>query len=457
MSETRDQFTATLSQLRMREVMDRRPGRLVVSVKDANGERQAQLQGSRITVGSHPDNSLVLQGDGVSGVHFELVLREGGAVLRDLRSKNGTWLAPHARVFKAWIEPGSRVFVGRCELEFLAVEEVEVPVSTMGSFGALQGRGTKMGELFSKLERLASLALDVLVTGETGTGKELVARGLHEHSSRASGPFVVVDCTTLNQGIAESILFGHRKGAFTGAASDQPGLLEQADGGTLFIDEVGELPTVIQPKLLRALQERQTRRVGETKYRSFDARIVAATNRDLASMVGDGSFREDLFFRLGDITLELPALRDRGKADIHALANVFLEEFSGDANGRKRFAREAYERLSQYRWPGNVRELRSAIRYAAVWGEGEEVGADDLPTLSIPEGEGVKSSPAGRPSAHVAELEVALLRPFSEAKTEFERIYVERVLAETGGNQSEAARRVEMSRSAFRDLLKRAK
>jgi DNA-binding NtrC family response regulator len=450
MPSAKDRYTATLHELRAKEIMDRRPGVVALRITDAAGQRDAIVQGPRITAGAHAHNGVVLRGEAVSSVHFELELADGGAVLRDLGSKNGTWIGGHSRVREAWLEPGATFTVGGSSIALVGIDPVEIPVSTQGRFGELHGGGTKMGELFAKLERLAAIALDVLVVGETGTGKELVAKGLHALSDRRRGPFIVLDCTNLNEGIAESILFGHKKGAFTGALEDQPGLLEQADGGTLFIDEIGELPAPLQPKLLRALEEHETRRVGESHYRKFDARMVAATNRDLLRMVGDGRFRDDLYFRLAQMKLEIPPLRERGKGDITLLADVFLDRFAGERGASLRFDPETYAALTAYAWPGNVRELRNVIRYGAMWAQGDCVMPTDLPPLSHATSE---STPPA--STRTSELEEALLLPIADAKLAFERVYVARILAETGGNQSEAARRIGMSRSAFRELLKR--
>jgi DNA-binding NtrC family response regulator len=450
MHSAKDRYTATLHQLRAKEIIDRRPGLVALRITDADGQHDVVVTGPRVTAGAHPHNAVVLRGDAVSSVHFELELADGGATLRDLGSKNGTWIAGHARVREAWIEPGGTFTAGGSSITLVGIDPVEVPVSTVGRFGELHGAGTKMGELFAKLERLAAIPLDVLVVGETGTGKELVAKGLHTLSERSAGPFIVLDCTNLNEGIAESTLFGHRKGAFTGALEDQPGLLERADGGTLFIDEIGELPPPLQPKLLRALEEHETRRVGESHYRKFNARIVAATNRDLLRMVGEGSFRDDLYFRLAQMQLEIPPLRERGKGDVTLLADVFLDRFAVERGATLRFAADTYAALTAYPWPGNVRELRNVVRYAAMWAQGDCVTPNDLPPLR--HGPSESRPPT---ATRAAELEEALLLPIADAKLAFERVYVTRILAETGGNQSEAARRIGMSRSAFRELLKR--
>ncbi|MCH9687339.1 MAG: sigma 54-interacting transcriptional regulator [Deltaproteobacteria bacterium] len=450
MTDDKDRFTATLRHRKAAEVMTRRPGLVALRVDDADGQRDCIVKGPRATIGAHPSNALVVRDDAVSSVHLQLQIDDGGgATLRDLGSKNGTWVGG-ARVRDVWLGPGCSFRAGACTITLVGIDPVEVPVSTVGRFGDLYGRGSKMGELFAKLERLASIPLDILVVGETGTGKELVARGLHTQSSRKDGPLVVLDCTILNEGVVESTLFGHCKGTFTGALTDQPGLLEQADGGTLFIDEISELPLPLQPKLLRALENHSTRRIGETAYRTFDARIVAATNRDLRRMVNEGMFRADLYFRLAQIQLEVAPLRDRGKGDVALLADLFLDRFAKERGVDLRFANETYSKLASHDWPGNVRELRNAIRYAAMLTEGRQIDAEDLPPLHTVGPDTGASSATG-----VVALEQAMRLPIVDARVAFERVYVARAMTEAQGNQSEAARRIGMSRSAFRDLIRR--
>lgn len=450
-----DRFTVSMGQLRPREVMHKRPGRIRVRVTDSAGTRELALSANRLCAGAHESNEIVLHDGAASGTHIELQVREGGVLVRDLRSKNGTWIGHDVRVEQVVLSPGAAIRAGTSTITLLGVDDVDIPVSTLGRFGEMVGPGPRMNELFSRLHRIGPLALDVLVVGETGTGKELVARGLHEHSPRGRKPFIVVDCPNLNEGIAESILFGHARGSFTGATQDQPGLLEQADGGTLFIDEVGELPLSLQPKLLRALERHETRRVGESHYRPFDARVIAATHRDLRSMANTGDFRADLFFRLAQLQVDLPPLRERAPADVHELADLFLERYSEHRSVRLSFDRDAYEALAQHTWPGNVRELRNMVRCAAMLAEGPKVAVADFPELRPADPAETAGIQAGAgPVAAV--IEGALDQPFAEAKRTFARVYVQRVLAAAEGNQSEAARMVGMSRSSFRELMKRA-
>src|SRR5919107_2213411 len=275
------------------------------------------------------------------------------------------------------------VATARRALERPRVETVDAAeaekLSTSYEQSGLVGRSPAMIELYKEIARVAPSRSTVLITGESGTGKELVARSIHKHSPRASRPFVPVNCGALAETLLESELFGYVRGAFTGAASDRKGLWEEAEGGTLFLDEAGETSPAMQVKLLRALQEGEVRRVGSTKPVNVDARVVAATNRDLEKEVRAGRFREDLFYRLSVVNLRVPPLRER-RGDIPLLAERFLSAASENANrARLRLTEEALSRLVSYDWPGNVRELESAVEYAALHARGAEVAAEDLP------------------------------------------------------------------------------
>ena len=291
-----------------------------------------------------------------------------------------------------------------------------------------------MHDLFRVMRRAADSPYPVLVTGESGTGKELVARALHELSGRR-GRFVAVNCAALPENLLESELFGHEKGAFTGAAREKPGLFEAADGGTLFLDEIGELPSTLQPKLMRALESGEVRRVGAVRPLRVQVRLVSATNRDVEEDVREGRFREDLFWRLNVIHLTLPPLRER-PADIPILAEHFLElsraQVSADRppaeaerNGVRRISPEAMAVLTAYPWPGNVRELRNAIERAFTLAPGAEIRADDLPPRVR------KSGRAAVVIASAVEQQLPL--------RELERAYILETLRRTDGNKSRAA------------------
>ena len=286
---------------------------------------QIQVARSRITIGRSGVNDMTLSDTSVSGTHIELVLGDKGVVVHDLDSTNGT-MVNGVRVREAYVEPGSVISIGKTDVEIVAADEVEIPLYRDDNFAALWGASASMREVFAVLEKVAPTDMNVLVGGETGTGKELVARALHDESQRSDKPFVVLDCGALPRELAEAAILGHKKGSFTGAITDRAGAFEDADGGTLFLDEIGELPLELQPKLLRVLDRREVQRIGESTVRKVDVRVVAATHRDLRKMVGQGQFREDLYFRVSVMSVDLPPLRDRGE-DVVLLAEKFIEDF----------------------------------------------------------------------------------------------------------------------------------
>lgn len=298
------------------------------------------------------------------------------------------------------------------------------------------------------LEQVRSVApsdATALVLGETGTGKELVARALHDESRRASRPFVAINCGALTETVLESELFGHARGAFTGAVSARRGLFEEADSGSLFLDEVGELPPAVQVKLLRVLQEGEVRRVGENAPRRVNVRVIAATHRDLAAQVRAGNFREDLYYRVNVVSISVPALRDR-RDDIPLLAQHFVQKHGGDTPPR--LSADALDVLMRAPWPGNVRELENAIQRALVMASG---GVLDRAALEPPRGSQRTPDPVPEPAAPASEAPVL---PLKEAKDAFERAYLQGVL-QRSGSMAEAARHAGLDPSNFRRLLKR--
>lgn len=302
----------------------------------------------------------------------------------------------------------------------------------------LVGQSPQLVEIYKLVARVANLDTTVLILGETGTGKELVARAIHHASLRADRPFVVVDCVALSEALFESELFGHERGAFTGAHSARRGLLETSDGGTCFLDEIGELSPALQGKLLRALQEKVIRRVGGNEPIPVNVRIIAATNRDLRRHVEEGMFREDLYFRLNVVTIAVPPLRERLR-DVPLLAQHFLQKYV-PASGKpiKGFAREALALLSAYRWPGNVRELEHAVERAVALSSSELILPDDLPRELLSEA----GEPPGLPAPRMTLEEV-------------KRWYVTRVLDEVGGNKLRAAEILGIDRSTLYRILGR--
>jgi DNA-binding NtrC family response regulator len=317
--------------------------------------------------------------------------------------------------------------------------EVELEVTRRklkdaGVLGSLVGSAKKMQDIFSLVQMVAPSTASVLITGESGTGKELVARTLHELSSRKTKPFVAINCSAIPETLIESEIFGHEKGAFTGALERRAGCFELAEEGTLLLDEIGEMPIGTQAKLLRVLEDKVVYRVGGTVPIHVDTRIVAATNRNLAEQVRAGKFREDLYYRLTVVTLELPPLRER-REDILVLADFFLEQFCRDASRRRlKLSAEASKRLEQHNWPGNVRELRNLMERVVVLVTKEMVGHLDLmQVLNI--------------SVAPADEEGPL--PLREARARFERQYIMERLAANSGNLGDTARELGLDRSSL--------
>ncbi len=307
------------------------------------------------------------------------------------------------------------------------------------------GRTPEMIELYKEIARVAPTRSTVLILGESGTGKELVARSIHQNSPRQTQPFVAINCGALTETLLESELFGSVRGAFTGAAADRRGLWEEADGGSLFLDEIGETSPAMQVKMLRALQEGEIRRVGSTQTRKVDARIIAATNRDLEAEVTAGRFREDLFYRLSVVTLEVPPLRVR-RSDIPLLAERFLEKAGSTVEKQNlRLSHEALKLLLVYEWRGNVRELEAAVEYAALRARGNEILPEDLPAkLNSPE----KREAAAR--FHLQELYADL-----PSLDELEKRYLQHVLEATNGNRSRAAEIMNIDRRTLYRMAER--
>ncbi|MFQ5465117.1 MAG: sigma-54-dependent transcriptional regulator [Thermodesulfobacteriota bacterium] len=298
----------------------------------------------------------------------------------------------------------------------------------------------KMLSMLDLVRKVADYSSSVLITGESGTGKELVARALHFGGSRAGGPFVVVNCGAIPAALLESELFGHVKGAFTGAVRNKTGLFEEADGGTIFLDEVGELPMELQVKLLRVLQEGEIRRVGDTRPVKVDARVVAATVRDLKGCISSGTFREDLYYRLNVIEVELPPLRLR-PSDIDGLARFFIEKYAGKfGKPVKGLTPGAAEALKAYHWPGNVRELENIIERAMIL---EETGMIRRETLPL--GPGASASPAAPSPAGGPDPDLSI----KKAHVDMEREFIKMALEKTGGNRTRAAELLEISHRAL--------
>lgn len=419
-------------------------------------EHAHEFSARRVRIGSHPDNDLVLDDRSVSRHHARIEVDARGYRLLDCDSKNGTHVGP-TRIQEAWIEDGASLQFGETTLRFeLLKEEVEVPLSKRTQFGQLRGKSERMREVFALLERIAPSDATVLIQGDSGTGKELVAQAIHDASARKSGPFVVFDCSAVSPELIESELFGHVKGAYTGANASREGAFEQAHGGTLFIDELGALSLDLQPKLLRALEERHIRRVGGNKTIHTDARIVAATNTKLREAVAEGNFREDLYYRFAVITVDLPPLRDRPD-DIPLLVEHFVQELSAQHNtGTLNVSFQTMEKLKNYRWPGNVRELRNFIERAALLAASGEVDAKWLPETSP---EALRPQGSAHMPAWLEGADISFDLPFKEAKgalvEAMERAYWTHQLQEHDGNLSAAARSAGVHRKTAEYLVKK--
>jgi DNA-binding NtrC family response regulator len=415
---------------------------LVVVEGPARGLRVA-VQDDVARVGSAPGNHLALEDPTVSRAHCELRLRAETVLIKDCGSTNGTYVEG-VLLREGEVKPGTSVRVGNSvfRIESAGLPSF-VPVSERGSFGELLGESLEMRRVYAVLERIAPTHATVLIEGETGTGKDVAARSLHAASPRADGPFVPVDCGAIPENLIESELFGHVRGAFSGALGDRRGVFEEAHGGTLFLDEIGEMPLAVQAKLLRALETRTVRRVGSNQERPVDVRIVAATNRSLAAAANAGTFREDLYYRLAVVDLKLPPLRARVE-DIPILAAHFFQRFAG----ADRVLPESFlHKLTTRAFPGNVRELRNFIERSVSLGfvDAEPPSARKEMLQSV--------SDAG------LETVVPLHLPLKDARqvwTEsFEHIYVRSMLKKTGGNLTRAAELSGVNRRFLQRLVAR--
>ena len=359
----------------------------LVVIKGAQRGLELVIVGDVFRVGKAPENDLVLADETVSRVHFEIARDAKGYLVRDLKSTNGTFL-DGAEVKEAYLRAGSVIGLGAVELKFTPFEErIEILPSEKEALGEMVGKSPAMREIFGLVEKIAPTDATVLIEGETGTGKDMIARTLHQLSPRSQAPFIVVDCGAVAGTLIESELFGHEKGSFTGASAARQGAFELASGGTVFLDELGELSLDLQPKLLRVLESRELRRVGGSKTIKVDLRVIAATRKDLRSEVEKGKFREDLYFRLNVVPITAPSLRER-REDIPLLAQHFLtsEKLKSDLRLSEGDARK----LTRYDWPGNVRELQNVIERAAILAQNGRLRIDlpDAPGPHVAAGAG---------------------------------------------------------------------
>lgn len=415
-----------------------------LEVVEGNGAGTAIGPLDKVTlIGRESWCDLAIDDAAASSRHCEVRLEPQGARLLDRRSTNGTFMEQN-RVVEIYLEDGDRFRIGRSAIVFhRPTGSRSVDVTPVDITGTVLGRSEAMLEVLDLIRRVAARKVPLLLTGETGTGKTCVARALHQASGRQN--FVQVNCGALPEGLIESELFGHERGAFTGADARRTGLFEEANGGTIFLDEIGELPLHLQPRLLTVLEEGAIRRVGSSRAIDVDFRLVAATNLSLEQAVQNGRFREDLYYRLNVVPVELPPLRKRPE-DIPLLAQFLLVRAAAEADSpAMRLDGDALGVLAGHSWPGNVRELDNVIRRAVALTDGESITGDDL-----------LIGPLRRPSTDGG-FDRSL--PFHEYKQQVmehhEREYIEEALSAANGNVSEAARNTGLSRQHLFSLLKR--
>jgi DNA-binding NtrC family response regulator len=405
-------------------------GRVVVATRDV------------VTVGSAEGNDLLLDDKAVSRFHLELRRSGAGVEVVDLGSTNGTFVGT-TRIERAVVARDTSLSLGKSVIVVGEGERIELPLHDGDSLAGLRGQSLPMRKLMRDVERAAKSDVTVLVVGESGTGKELVARALAELGPRKKAPFVTVDCGSLAPNLVASELFGHEKGAFTGATEQHKGAFEQAHGGTLFLDEIGELPAPLQTTLLGALERRRFRRLGGRSDIEVDVRVVCATNRDLRAEVNQGTFRLDLFYRIAVVSLGLPPLRER-KDDVPLLIEHFMRQAGHAGPIEELFPPKVLLQLSDHRWTGNVRELRNTVEATLAMGE--------PPPLSM-------ATPRADAPAGADPLEPLLTMKFKDARArllaDFEERYLKALVARGGANISKAADEAGIDRSHLTHLLKR--
>ena len=468
-----------------------RRSQLVVMTGPETG-RVVDIVKTPFVVGKGEECDLVLSEPTVSRTHFNIENEEGALVIRDLGSTNGTWI-DQFRIKEAWLRPGTVLRAGQAQLRFEPVfKPLDLAPASTERFGSLVGRSVRMRQIFTLLERVAKTEATVVIFGETGTGKSAVAQAIHESSSRKRGPFITVDCGAIAENLIESELFGHEKGAFTGAERLRQGALERAQGGTLFIDELVDLRLDLQPRLLRVLEEREVRRVGGNTAIKLDVRIIAASRFDLWREVQDKRFREDLYFRLAVFTLPLPSLRER-KEDIPLLATAFARAHKLVPGGGDpllaRFGPAVFDKLMAHPFPGNVRELRNVIERAITLDSdpNEMLTSSLFPSASpslqslavpapvaitpLPSPPHTPTQPLPVPSGRLppgvlgtgddsrVPLQADCTLPFKEAKEQllerFEAAYFKRLVAHSDGNASAMARSAGIDRKHLYTLAKK--
>lgn len=437
-----------------KDVVFQRKCQLVV-LEGTNRGKKIDLNKPTLKIGKREDNDLVVDEKTVSRNHLVIEQKENSYLLKDLESTNGTFIND-IRVKEAYLSPGDIIRIGNVQIEFIAFDEkIQIEPSTRQDFGPLIGRSRKMRQIFSILEKISPTNATVIVEGETGTGKELVAKAVHLYSPRKNKPFIVFDCSAVAENLIESELFGHVKGSFTGAVNTRKGAFEEANGGTIFLDEIGELSLDLQPKLLRALEQREIKKVGANEALPIDVRVICATNRNLKKEVTEGRFREDLYYRLSVVKIYLPPLRERPD-DISFLIERFLAngKFNQQSDGALKVTRvedDALKMLTRYQWPGNVRELVNILERIVPMVDGSSIAGKDVSYI-FQEMEREDEEATER-------MSVDMGLPFKEAKQkiveQFEKDYLSSLLRRNHYNISKTAREAGVDRKHIRNLLKK--
>ncbi|HMR24593.1 MAG TPA: sigma 54-interacting transcriptional regulator [Oligoflexia bacterium] len=430
--------------------------KIVVTDKNEKASTH-EIDKGRILIGGAETCDLQIKDDTVSRQHAEIIKMKEGYLIRDLDSTNGTYVGG-LKIKEAYLSPQSIIKIGKSSIQFTPQDqELEIYPSKNDHYAGLIGKSLGMRKIFGVLDKVSPTNVSVVITGETGTGKELVAKAIHDTSKRNKAPFIVFDCGAVAENLIESELFGHEKGSFTGATATRQGAFELADGGTLFLDELGELSIDLQPKLLRALESGDIKRVGADRSKKVNVRVVAATNRNLKEEVKKGNFREDLYFRLSVVEVHLPALRKR-KDDIKLLIDHFFELAKSDNPDKKiiSIGHDAKQLLENYAWPGNIRELKNAIDRAMSFCEGHEVMVEHLPDY-ITGGSAGGDTNTGFSVASGSSVDSDL--PFKEAKERwvesFEKDYLIDLLKKNDLNISKAAKQAGIDRKSVQRLLKK--
>jgi len=431
------QITRIISKPDQSDALRVRRARLKV-VKGPDKGLTENIEHPGLVVGTSPECDLVLNDPAVSRRHLELAPTDDGFCLRDMNSKNGTTVSG-LKIRDVLVSEGVDIQLGKSVLRLIVLDEHdEYPLSPRTSFGPLLGRSVAMRRIFAALEPTAASDSILLLEGESGTGKDVAAETVHQFSKRRDEPLIIVDCGAIQPSLAESELFGHRKGTFTGAERDRTGAIESADKGTVFLDEIGELGPDIQPKLLRFLEKKEIKLLGENHYRSVDVRLIAATNRDLKAEVAAGRFREDLFYRLSVVKIRIPPLRDR-REDIGLLARSFVQKLDPELDPVEVISEQVISMFLSHDWPGNVRELRNVVERLLLFPNRPEAA------LAL--------TPARQDNA----LSNLMSLPFHDARRQwteqFEKMYLSATLDSCNRVISNAAKAAGIPRQTFHRLM----